>query len=149
MKTINCQQPESTNLTWGKVLICTAILSHIDEVKGIKIGNLIYMIKVEEEESSLMGLLDREMDEDQSENSDEEVDVVSLPSSNWPDVGGRSEDEDGVEDTWQEGGADGHREISSTGGNVVAGNVAGNTTADHSLGEAKSGNEEDTSFNKK
>ncbi|KAJ9556405.1 LOW QUALITY PROTEIN: hypothetical protein OSB04_011019 [Centaurea solstitialis] len=48
--TINCDLQNSPNLMWGKVLINTGLKATINEIKGVKVGGLFYVIKVEEED---------------------------------------------------------------------------------------------------
>ncbi|KAJ9541035.1 LOW QUALITY PROTEIN: hypothetical protein OSB04_027541 [Centaurea solstitialis] len=105
LKTMNCSLEESSNLSWGKVLISTFILSPIDALKSIKVGGFFYRVKVEEEDSSLLGVVGWEVAEtsDSEEGSDEER--ISPPSSKWSDIEeGSEEEEEGVEETWLEGG---------------------------------------------
>ncbi|KAI3746149.1 hypothetical protein L6452_08572 [Arctium lappa] len=61
LKTFNCVLEESENLPWGKVLISSSVKKSICEIKCIKIGLLSYRINIEDEDSSLMEVLERDV----------------------------------------------------------------------------------------
>ena len=52
LECFNCSWEESTHLEFGRVLVATSIRAHIDELHNIKIDDLVYRIRIWEEEVS-------------------------------------------------------------------------------------------------
>ncbi|KAJ9538624.1 hypothetical protein OSB04_031357 [Centaurea solstitialis] len=81
----NCNLVSYGNLMWGKVLISTCLVERILEIKCVKVNNLAYVIKVEEEDGSA---LERQIH--QFEEDSKDVEEISKEDSSTPSECGKA-----------------------------------------------------------
>ncbi|KAJ9560951.1 hypothetical protein OSB04_006111 [Centaurea solstitialis] len=91
----NCELEDSDSAMWGKILIGTCLKERISVISSVKVGNLYYVIRIEEDDGALQDTHSMEEESfSQSMEEDDASDEGLNSSSDW------SAEESGSEDDW-------------------------------------------------